>query len=106
MKKSVFIACAIVGMVVHGAGIANGNLLKNGDFEQGFDNWRKPNSMWRVEDGAGYGGTKGLVWECNDAEKYIYPAQYVQLEGGSAYRLTLAREGRIHKPHAEECDAV
>ena len=88
MKKSVFIACAIGGMMVHGAGIADGNLLKNGDFEQGFANWRKPNSMWRVEDGAGYGGTKGLVWECNDAEKYIYPAQDVQLEGGSAYRLT------------------
>ena len=32
MKKTVFIACAIVGMMVHGAGIADGNLLKNGDF--------------------------------------------------------------------------
>ena len=65
-----------------------GNLLKNGDFEQGFASWRKAGAIWRVEDGAGYGGTKGLVWECNDAEKYIYPAQYVKLEAGSAYRIT------------------
>ena len=67
---------------------AAGNLLTNGDFEKGFSDWRKAGAIWRVEDGAGYGGTKGLVWECNDAEKYIYPAQYVKLEAGSAYRIT------------------
>jgi len=65
-----------------------GNLLKNGDFEEGFANWRKPASMWRVEDGAGYEGSKGLVWECDDAEKYVYPAQYLALEPGCAYRIS------------------
>jgi len=64
------------------------NMLKNGDFEKGFDYWRKPGSMWRVEDGAGYGGTKGLVWENLDCKKREYPAQYVKLEPGCAYRLT------------------
>ena len=54
---------------------ADGNLLKNGDFEQGFAGWRKPHAMWRVEEGAGYGGSKGLVWECQEAGKREYPAQ-------------------------------
>ena len=65
-----------------------GNLLKNGDFEQGFAGWRESGSLWRVEDGAGYDGTKGLVWACDDAAKYKYPAQYVKLEAGCAYRIS------------------
>ena len=64
-----------------------GNLLKNGDFEQGFAAWRESGSLWRVEDGAGYDGTKGLVWACDDAAKYKYPAQYVKLEAGCLYRI-------------------
>ena len=67
---------------------AGDNILKNGDFENGFEFWRKPGMMWRVEDGAGYGGTKGLVWENLDCKKREYPAQYVKLEPGCAYRLT------------------
>ena len=86
-SKLFFGAVVCLSAVAVGADTA-GNLLTNGDFEQGFVGWRKPQAMWRVEDGAGYGGTKGLVWECNDAEKYIYPAQYVKLEAGSAYRIT------------------
>ena len=86
-SKLLFGAAVCLSAVAVGADAA-GNLLKNGDFDQGFAGWRKPQAMWRVEDGAGYGGTKGLVWECNDAEKYIYPAQYVKLEAGSAYRIT------------------
>ena len=86
-KMLVFSAAVGLSAVAVGADAA-GNLLKNGDFEKGFSDWRKAGAIWRVEDGAGYGGTKGLVWECNDAEKYIYPAQYVKLEAGSAYRIT------------------
>jgi hypothetical protein len=67
---------------------AGDNILKNGDFENGFEFWRKPGMMWRVEDGAGYGGTKGLVWENRDCKKREYPAQYVKLEPGCAYRLS------------------
>ena len=87
----VFCALAVLGCVTPlaaNAVAADGNLLKNGDFEQGFANWRKPGSMWRVEDGAGYDGTRGLVWECREVGKREYPAQYVQLEAGSAYRIT------------------
>ena len=89
--KAAFCALAVLGCVAPLAANAvatDGNLLKNGDFEQGFANWRKPHTMWRVEDGAGYDGTKGLVWECREAGKREYPAQYVQLEAGSAYRIT------------------
>ena len=67
---------------------ATGNLLTNGDFEKGFADWRESGSLWRVEDGAGYDGSKGLVWECDDATKYRYPAQYVKLEAGCAYRIS------------------
>ena len=82
-------AAAAVCLGADVLGAASGeNLLNNADFEQGFEHWRKSGSLWRVEAGAGYGGTKGLVWECSDAGKYIYPAQYVQLEAGCAYRLT------------------
>ena len=64
------------------------NLLKNAGFEQGFEGWRKPGTMWRVEDGAGYNGTKGLVWESREPGKREYPAQYVRLEPGCAYRFS------------------
>ena len=68
--KSVCLAAAAVCLGADAFGAASGgNLLKNADFEQGFEHWRKSGSIWRVEDGAGYGGTKGLVWECNDAGK-------------------------------------
>ena len=86
-KMLVFSAAVGLSAVAVGADAA-GNLLKNGDFEQGFTNWRKPHAMWRVEEGAGYGGSKGLVWECQEAGKREYPAQYVQLEAGSMYRIT------------------
>ena len=88
IERVIFVSCAIAGAIAYGSGSVGGNLLKNGDFEKGFADWRESGAIWRVEDGAGYGGTKGLVWECNDPAKYAYPAQYVKLEAGSAYRIT------------------
>ena len=88
IERAIFLSCAIAGAIAYGSGSAGGNLLKNGDFEKGFADWRESGAIWRVDDGAGYGGTKGLVWECNDPSKYAYPAQYVKLEAGSAYRIT------------------
>ena len=80
---------AIAVFAAHAAMAASeGNLLKNPDFEQGFAGWRESGPLWRVEDGAGYDGTKGLVWACDDATKYRYPAQYVKLEAGCAYRIS------------------
>ena len=87
--QAVLALCASVGLSAFAvAADAGGNLLKNGDFEQGFADWRESGSLWRVDDGAGYDGSKGLVWECGDATKYIYPAQYVTLEPGCAYRIS------------------
>ena len=80
---------AIAGFMAHAAMAASeGNLLKNPDFEQGFTGWRESGPLWRVEDGAGYDGSRGLVWACDDATKYRYPAQYVKLEAGCAYRIS------------------
>ncbi len=80
---------AIAAFMAHAAMAASeGNLLKNPDFEQGFTGWRESGPLWRVEDGAGYDGSKGLVWACDDATKYRYPAQYVKLEAGCAYRIS------------------
>lgn len=85
-------AVAIAAAVCLGIGSAgaapDGNMLENGDFEQAFTGWSKPNSMWRVEDGAGYDGTKGLVWECDDTESQANASQNVKLEAGSKYRFT------------------
>lgn len=76
-------------LAVLATAVADGkNLLKNPDFERGFESWNKPSAMWRVEDGAGYGGTKGLVWDCNDDKKYVYPVQYIPIEQGFAYRFS------------------
>lgn len=64
-----------------------GNLLKNADFEKGLSEWRQSGKAWSVQDGAGYNGSKGLVWTNDDPTFRAYPAQYVEVEPGSAYRM-------------------
>lgn len=44
--------------------------------------------MWSVQPGAGYNGSKGLVWECDDKAHYEYPAQNVAVEPYAAYRIS------------------
>ena len=62
------------------------NELANPGFEEGFRHWVHP-VKWRVEDGAGYDRSRGLVWENDDPEFYEYPTQDVPVETGVAYRL-------------------
>ncbi|MBR4651853.1 MAG: hypothetical protein IKO72_00700 [Kiritimatiellae bacterium] len=92
MRTREFAAAAIVGTLAAFTAVAEvvpeGNILKNPGFEEGYKEWRKSGKAWRVEDGAGYGGTKGLVWETATPVKRAYPAQSVKLEAGCAYRLT------------------
>ena len=48
-KMLVFSAAVGLSAVAVGADAA-GNLLKNGDFEKGFADWRKAGAIWRVEE--------------------------------------------------------
>ena len=91
MLKSYLIGgfCVAVVAVSFAVAADAGNLVSNPGFENGFDSWRKPRSMWRVEDGAGYEGTKGLVWESKAPGKREYPAQYIKLEPDCAYRFSV-----------------
>ena len=83
-------AVAIGGTLAAGvlcAGDGADNLLKNADFEAGMDGWRRSGKVWRVETGAGYAGTRGLVWENADPTVRVYPAQYPPIEPAAAYRF-------------------
>ena len=55
----------------------------NLDFEEGGKFWRVPKLKWRVEDGAGRGGSKGMVCENDDPRSYSFPGQRIALEGGA-----------------------
>ena len=52
-----------LAVCAHGAAIAADKLPSvpsNLDFEEGTKYWRVPKPKWRVEDGAGRGGSKGV----------------------------------------------
>ena len=58
----------------------------NTGFEAGKSGWRIPNALWRIEEGAGRNGSKGLVWENNDPKRYLFPGYKLALEAGGIYR--------------------
>ncbi len=65
----------------------NYTVAVNLGFENGNEGWLVPKPTWRVEDGAGRQGSKGLVWENANPDAYSFPAQRVVLEGGGVYRF-------------------
>lgn len=69
----------------------------NLDFEEGAKYWRVPKPKWRVEDGAGRGGSKGMVGENDDPRSYSFPGQRIALEGGAVYRFGCWVKGKIMK---------
>ena len=84
----------------HGAAIAADKLPSvpsNLDFEEGARHWRVPRTKWRVEDGAGRGGSKGMVGENYDPHSYSFPGQRIALEGGAVYRFGCWVKGKIRK---------
>jgi len=79
--------------------------IANLGFENGGAHWRVPRPTWRVEDGAGRKGSKGLVWENSNPDVYSFPAQCVTLEGGGIYRFgcwvkvdSLQKDGKKIRP--------
>lgn len=83
----ILILLSVVGV----AGVSSGEtsaLARNLDFENGFSGWKRPSRMWSVQSGAGYNGSNGLVWECDDRAHYEYPAQAVAVEPYAAYRIS------------------
>ena len=83
-----------------GSALAGENLLENPGFENGTNGWsRIPSPVWKICDGAGYGGTKGLVWENNDPKCYVYPARKVVLKPGCVYHMSaLVKVDRAEYP--------
>ena len=59
------------------------------DFENGAERWHLPSAQWRVEDGAGLDGTKGLVLEYGkgDLPQWIERNEMFPVEPGEAYRI-------------------
>ena len=66
---------------------SNDAVAVNLGFERGDKGWLINKPTWRIEDGAGRQGSKGLVWENSNPESYSFPAQRVVLEGGGVYRF-------------------
>ena len=60
--------------------------LGNPGFERGAANWTIPSSLWRIEEGAGRGGSAALVYENADPSAYTFPQCPVALEPGAIYR--------------------
>ncbi len=58
----------------------------NPGFEVGTNGWWIPTALWRIEDGAGRNGSKGLVWENSDPKRYLFPRYALALEAGGIYR--------------------
>ena len=79
-----------LALCAHGAPIVANKLPavpSNLGFEEGGKHWSIPRRSWRVEDGAGRGGSKGVVYENDDPSAYSFPIQRIALEGGGVYRF-------------------
>ena len=91
------IACPIAAMAFLAVGSASGapsagdqaNLLENPGFENGTAGWKRIDPpVWKIVEGEGYGGTKALVWENDNPDRYVYPAGKIKLEPGRIYHFT------------------
>ncbi len=58
----------------------------NPGFENGDAGWTIPSSLWRIEPGAGRGGSAALVWENDDPKAYTFPRCPFAAEPGATYR--------------------
>lgn len=63
-----------------------GQLAANAGFEDAKTSkgWIVP-SMWKVVDGAGRKGSRALVWDCEDKNKFTFPKQNIPIEPGTRY---------------------
>lgn len=106
LRKAIFLTIAL------GAAAASAAVetdcpadVVNLGFERGNEGWQIPKPTWRIEDGTGRKGSKGLVWENADPEAYSFPARRVPLEGGGIYRFGcwvkvdgLQKDGKTIRP--------
>ena len=83
-------------------------LLANGSFEAGgggaATGWSLP-ARWRVENGVGMNGTRGVVFENEDApDDYQFPSAPVPFEAGMRYEYSVwARTEGLSKGRANIC---
>ena len=67
---------------------SGGNLMPNGDFEDGERGWRVMRPDARVEKGMGFGGTAGFVFEMQRDKEPVWPhSERFPVEGGFAYKI-------------------
>ncbi len=80
---------AAAALCAAGQAGAEENLLSNAGFEAGTSGWvRLDPPLFKVVDGQGYGGTKGLVWENDDPRRCLYPRQIAKVKVGHVYRFS------------------
>ena len=68
--------------------VAAENLVLNGGFEAAdpTEGWMIP-SGWKVEEKAGPDGSRALIWENADPNRYTFPIYGVDYEPGAVYRF-------------------
>ena len=95
---TLLLTCTISGLVLPAAAedpVAVENLVPNGDFEEGaVAPWTGVSETVTVEDGVGFGGSKGLQFAAGGEAAEIYWKSFAPtLEANSVYELTFLAKG-------------
>ena len=81
-----FLAIWMAALLCGDVAAGDAPLLNNPGFEDGASGWTIPSTLWRVEEGAGRGGSSALVYKNANPSAYTFPKCPVALEPGAIYR--------------------
>ncbi len=89
MNFSTLLLVSVIPVSLNGA-----NLVRNPGFEEvapgGVPSaWNEVKPVYRVEDGAGRNGSRGMAYENRDPAFYRFPGQRLELQPGSLYRFSV-----------------
>ena len=82
------LAAGVCGIAFSLAGAALAGSVVRADFEDGGISWRLPNKMWRIEEGKGRNGSRGLALSVPEECPLAWPeSRSFAVEPGDAYRI-------------------
>jgi hypothetical protein len=89
MRSSVLSVSVFFALCVNSA-----NLVRNPGFEEiapdgGPLAWNEVKPVYRIEDGAGRNGSRGLLFDNSDPGFYRFPGQKIEMQPGSLYRFSV-----------------
>lgn len=89
MEKTTYAILTFAALCASAFAHADDNMLLNDGFESGTSSWKFVSApCYRVLDGQGYGGTKGLVWENDDPVRMPCPQQKIKYRPGHVYSFS------------------